>query len=105
MHGVFQLLLLLLLEVVSKGKADVGGEKNKAASLSLNHTVIGTIGGVVDFTSRMGKEQKVAMEMAVKDICGSGCHKRLRLHVNDSCGSSARTASTSKIIYHYLPKP
>ncbi|PON94196.1 LOW QUALITY PROTEIN: hypothetical protein TorRG33x02_099340 [Trema orientale] len=63
------------------------------------------IGGVVDHTTRMGKERKIAMEMAIEDsminnfassstkTC-SQIHLDLQLHLKDSHGNPARAAAT-----------
>ena len=60
------------------------------------------IGGVVDCTTRMGKEQKIAMEMAIQDYyfinnnfdssTTTSCSK-LDLHLKDSQGNPARAAA------------
>ncbi|KAL5847399.1 hypothetical protein ACOSQ3_010923 [Xanthoceras sorbifolium] len=53
----FSLLLLLLLVGVGSSKAKVNIEWQ--------------IGGVIDYSSRVGKEQKIAMKMAVQDFQSS----------------------------------
>ncbi|XVF36282.1 hypothetical protein REPUB_Repub19eG0044700 [Reevesia pubescens] len=54
------------------------------------------IGGVIDYSSRTGKEQRIAMEMAIRDFHQSSCSKQqLVLRFTDSQGSSARAASSA----------
>lgn len=55
---------------------------------------IARIGGVIDYSTRMGKEQKIAMEMAVQDIYHSTCDK-FDLLLQDSQGIPARAAASS----------
>ncbi|PIN16448.1 Glutamate-gated kainate-type ion channel receptor subunit GluR5 [Handroanthus impetiginosus] len=50
------------------------------------------IGVVIDQTSRLGREQKIAMELAVHDF--HHC-RNLVLHLKDSHGNSARAASAA----------
>lgn len=51
----------------------------------------GTIGAIIDSTSRAGKQEKLAIEMAVEDFSNSTGHKPL-LHVRDSKGSPVQAA-------------
>jgi hypothetical protein len=89
----FFLVLPLLLE--SKAKAIEAGDN---CSL-ITHQITGKIGGVINYSSRLGKEQKVAMEMAVEDYFRSSCSKQLTLQLEDSGGDSSRVASASKALY------
>lgn len=41
------------------------------------------IGAIIDMSSRIGKEQRVAMEIAMKDFYGT-CNQTLNLHILDS---------------------
>ncbi|KAL3514526.1 hypothetical protein ACH5RR_027243 [Cinchona calisaya] len=76
----------------SKGTAD--NEKNIQHYCPISQRpVIGSIGAVFDKSSRVGKEQAIAVEMAVHDfIHWSNCSK-LILHFQDSQGKPARAAS------------
>ncbi|KAH8488047.1 hypothetical protein H0E87_023931 [Populus deltoides] len=85
----FFLVLPLLLE--SKAKAIEAGDN---CSL-ITHQITGKIGGVINYSSRLGKEQKVAMEMAVEDYFRSSCSKQLTLQLEDSGGDSSRVASAT----------
>lgn len=88
----FFLVLPLLLE--SKAKAIEAGDN---CSL-ITHQITGKIGGVINYSSRLGKEQKVAMEMAVEDYFRSSCSTQLTLQLEDSGGDSSRVASASKAL-------
>lgn len=91
MSRVLWYFLLLLRLVGSKAEADEGGD-----GCPLTHQMR-NIGGVIDYSSRVGKEQKIAMEMALEDFSrSSNCSKQLLLLLEDSQGNSARAASTSK---------
>ncbi|KAJ6679111.1 hypothetical protein OIU79_018970 [Salix purpurea] len=86
----FFLVLLLLLE--SKATAIEAGDN---CSL-ITHRITGKVGGVFNYSSRAGKEQKVAMEMAVEDYFRSSCSQQLTLQLEDSGGDSSTVASASK---------
>ena len=60
--------------------------------------IIGSIGGVIDKSSHVGKELKIAMEMAVHDFRRSTCSK-LVLHLRDSNGNSAHAETAGN--FHY----
>ncbi|XP_044507851.1 glutamate receptor 2.8-like [Mangifera indica] len=55
----FHLLLLLLLKATANGSYTNAVEKEH---------VVGSIGAIVDLDSRIGKEEKIAMEMAMRDF-------------------------------------
>ncbi|KAI3465350.1 hypothetical protein Pfo_022013 [Paulownia fortunei] len=73
--------LLLLVESKTSSISEACPKHQQPATLS--------IGVVIDLRSRVGKEQKVAMEMAVQDF--HHC-LNLFLHIKDSNGNSARAA-------------
>lgn len=54
--------------------------------------VVGNVGGVINLHTRVGKEQKVAMELAVQDFHESSCYSMV-LHLKDSSRNSDRAAS------------
>ncbi|TXG54187.1 hypothetical protein EZV62_019443 [Acer yangbiense] len=89
MCGDLCLLLLLLLLVV--------GSKGKAKDIEWH------IGGVIDYSSRVGKEQMIAMEMAVQDFqyrSTACCKLQMVLHFKDSRGNLARAASVALELMH-----
>lgn len=94
---ILSFCVLWLLVAVSKTNADEAAGDH----CPLARHIMGNIGGVIDYRSRVGKEQKVAMEMAVEDFARSSCSKQLVLQLEDSRGDSARAASSSKA---YLPR-
>lgn len=55
----FHLLLLLSPKATANGSYTNAVEKEH---------VVGSIGAIVDLDSRIGKEQKIAMEMAMRDF-------------------------------------
>ncbi|XP_074354304.1 glutamate receptor 2.7-like [Apium graveolens] len=57
-----------------------------------NHLILGGIGGVLDLSSRVGKDQKIAMELAVQDFYISTCYN-LPIYLSDLRGNSGHTAS------------
>lgn len=64
---------------------------------SMNNLVIlGGIGGVLDLSSREGKEQKIGMELAVQDFYSLTCYN-LPLHLKDLRQNSGHTASDGKL--------
>lgn len=70
----FLALVLLLVE-----KATVDG---RTTTLGKEH-VRGIIGAIIDYRSRVGKEQKVAMEMAIKDVFDK-TNQRFDLHIKNT---------------------
>ena len=55
-----------------------------------------SIGVIVDYGSRVGKEQKVAMELAIDDFYNK-TNQRLVLHSRDSHGDPLRARISGKI--------
>lgn len=95
---ILSFCMLSLLVAVSKTNADEAAGDH----CPLARHIMGNIGGVIDYRySRVGKEQKVAMEMAVEDFARSSCSQQLVLQLEDSRGDSARALSSSKA---YLPR-
>ncbi|CAA2973792.1 glutamate receptor -like isoform X1 [Olea europaea subsp. europaea] len=63
--------------------------------------MIRRIGCVIDQSSRVGKEQKIAIQMAVNDFNQLSNCSKLALHIKDLQGKSARAASTAiELIKH-----
>ncbi|KAH0989948.1 hypothetical protein GBA52_001431 [Prunus armeniaca] len=83
MSSSLSFYLVLLLLVVGSAKASGRGNK-----CQITQQTIAGIGVVVDYSSRVGKEQKIAMKMAIQDLFHSTC-ARLDLHLKDSQGNSA----------------
>ncbi|KAJ6320901.1 hypothetical protein OIU78_016152 [Salix suchowensis] len=81
-------MLSLLVAVSTTSAAKAAGDHCPLGSHRM-----GKIGGVIDSGSRVGKEMKVAMEMAAEDFARSSCSKQLVLQLEDSSGDSARDAS------------
>ncbi|KAF8406315.1 hypothetical protein HHK36_008401 [Tetracentron sinense] len=91
---VLYLFLVFLLLSRTKSTATTDGATEPPTT---QQVIIGTIGAIVDYSSRMGKEQKTAMEMAVQDFYDSTGYKMV-LHLRDSYGHSARAASAGKVL-------
>nr|XP_004292814.2 PREDICTED: glutamate receptor 2.9-like isoform X1 [Fragaria vesca subsp. vesca]XP_011458929.1 PREDICTED: glutamate receptor 2.9-like isoform X1 [Fragaria vesca subsp. vesca]XP_011458930.1 PREDICTED: glutamate receptor 2.9-like isoform X1 [Fragaria vesca subsp. vesca] len=79
--------LLVLLLLVSSSLANGRGDNTQ------QHRVA-TIGAVVDFTSRVGKEQRIAMDLAIQDLLHSNC-LTVNLDLRDSQGNSAKSTSAA----------
>ncbi|KAL5558844.1 hypothetical protein UlMin_035055 [Ulmus minor] len=91
----YSFFLLFVMLVMTGSKATFNGYKeNKKSCEAAKEVVLARIGGVIDLTCRVGKEQKIAMEMALEDIYNSTCDK-LDLHLKDSQGKPARAAATA----------
>ncbi|KAJ6400048.1 hypothetical protein OIU84_015659 [Salix udensis] len=84
-------MLSLLAAVSTTGADEAAGDHCPSASHKM-----GKIGGVIDYGCRVGKEMKVAMEMAAEDFARSSCSKQLVLQLEDSSGDLAGDASFSK---------
>ncbi|OMO78932.1 Extracellular ligand-binding receptor [Corchorus capsularis] len=87
MSRFISLFLLLPLLI-----AEVGG---KEESCVMRRGIARGIGSVIDYSSRAGREQKIAMEIAFQDFHRSTCSKQLVLRFKDSHGSSAQTVSSA----------
>ncbi|WOG91775.1 hypothetical protein DCAR_0311026 [Daucus carota subsp. sativus] len=63
-----------------------------------NHAKLHAVGGIVDYSSVTGKQQKIAMEMAIVDYHAQvrQLHPRVVLHVMDSRKDPLRAASLAK---------
>lgn len=103
MPRAFSVLLLLLLGGISS--------QGKHTKPQFN----ATLGVIVDSTFKAGKQEKLAIEMAVEDFSSSTGQKP-RLHVRNSHGNPVQAAwhgefwsplpffsSSSKSIIHQLP--
>lgn len=80
----FTFLTLVLLLVA---KASVDG---RTATLGKEH-VRGIIGAIIDYSSRIAKEQKVAMEMAIKDVFNK-TNQRFDLHIKNTQSEPVQAA-------------
>lgn len=61
-----------------------------------NLVILGGIGAVLDLSSRVGKEQKTAVELAVQDLYSSTCYY-LPIHLKDLRENSGHTASDGNV--------
>ncbi|XP_020206106.1 glutamate receptor 2.7 [Cajanus cajan] len=57
--------------------------ETKDNNIECKSKIIVNIGGLIDMSSRVGKEQKIAMEVAVDDVNDQSCHK-LALNINSN---------------------
>ncbi|KAF9678496.1 hypothetical protein SADUNF_Sadunf07G0041000 [Salix dunnii] len=78
-------ILLLSVKFISSN----AGQVNKEGG-----NVINTIGGVIDCNTRVGREEKIAMDIAVQDVYSSTGHN-LTTHIQDLSGKSVRAASSA----------
>ncbi|KAK8646601.1 hypothetical protein V6N13_120381 [Hibiscus sabdariffa] len=69
--------------------------RNDGDDCATKHDRTRIIGAVIDYSSRVGREQGVAMEIALQDFYPSTCWIQLVLRFKDSQGSSARAASSA----------
>ncbi|XP_027368159.1 glutamate receptor 2.7-like [Abrus precatorius] len=81
MSPPFMLLLVLMLQLVwSEAIANANDyeiEGNHTKCPTFNSKIIVNIGAAIDLSSRVGKEQKTAMEIAIKDINSQSCYELL----------------------------
>lgn len=74
--------------------ADSISFENSDEKKNVGCEVVFAIGAVIDQTSRIGKEQKIAMEMAVHDFNQWTQCSHMDLQFKDSQGNSARAISS-----------
>jgi hypothetical protein len=87
------LLILFLSSSLSNGMSKVDSTVDPFAMGNKPRKF--SLGGIVDCTTRAGKEERVAMEMALQDFY-SNATQRPRLCVKDSKGDSFRAASSGE---------
>uniref|UniRef100_A0A803LK56 Ionotropic glutamate receptor C-terminal domain-containing protein n=1 Tax=Chenopodium quinoa TaxID=63459 RepID=A0A803LK56_CHEQI len=93
MSSVFYILVVLLLMPSMKGGASL-----RRHNCSMHRNAVTSIGVVIDGNTRVGKEQKIAMKIAVRDIYRNSCCP-VTLHVRDfSEGSVHATNIASKLM-------
>lgn len=83
--------LVLLLTVASKSMA-LEGDNNCPTT-----KMVASVGAVFYYNCRVGREQKVAMDLAVQDLLRLSCSKQLVLQLKDSHGNSAQATSAGKL--------
>ena len=87
--SMFLFLLLLCSSSRMSNALNDALKKQQSGMLSL--------GAVVDYTSLAGKKEKVAMDMAVKDIYDHANHQNFpSLHAENSRGDPFRAASSGE---------
>ncbi|CAA2970198.1 glutamate receptor -like isoform X1 [Olea europaea subsp. europaea] len=89
--------LLYFLLIFSAGFMQAEAKENKKRCNCPGDCphIFGRIGSVIDQSSRVGKEQKIAIQMAVDDYTQWLNCSKLDLHIKDSNGKFARAASTA----------
>jgi hypothetical protein len=92
MSPALSFFLVLLLMVASKSMA-LEGDNNFCPTTKM----VASVGAVFYYNSRVGREQKVAMDLAVQDLLRLSCSKQLVLQLKDSHGNSARATSAGKL--------
>ncbi|KAG4953535.1 hypothetical protein JHK87_039129 [Glycine soja] len=84
----FPLLWVLLLlwvwsEAIANANNDYEIEGSNIECPILNSKIVVNIGAIIDLSSRVGKEQKTAMEVAMEDVNRQSCYK-LALNFNNN---------------------
>lgn len=101
-HVVSVFSLLFLFMFPAKAAANINGNAHTALTVT-NGRVKGVIGAIVNNSSRIGKEEQVAMEMAVHDF-NSYTNQTLVIHIRNSQGKpvTAALAGNHKHTYIYI---
>ncbi|RVW42972.1 Glutamate receptor 2.7 [Vitis vinifera] len=67
--------------------------------------VKGSIGAILDYSSRIGKEEKVAMEMAIEEFNSQYSNQHIDLLINDSQGEPIQAALAAReLVYRHRVK-
>jgi hypothetical protein len=85
------ILLFLAIKASTKGRAEITEGSNGKR----------VIGAIIDSSSRIGKEQKVALEMAVEDFYEVN-NQSLLLQIEDSHGEPIRAGLAGKFFIYFL---
>ncbi|KAF6177171.1 hypothetical protein GIB67_025508 [Kingdonia uniflora] len=80
-------ILLFLFSLLSNGNSAAAGDDEDFKQVN--------IGAIIDADSRMGKDEKIAMEIAIQDFNISSNYHVLVLHVHDSGGDLLKAASSA----------
>ncbi|PON65080.1 hypothetical protein PanWU01x14_119970 [Parasponia andersonii] len=118
MSPVVSFVMALFVSILAGSKSITTKERvenYKSCSSANKRAGVARIGGFVDHTTRIGKERKIAMEMAIKDsminnfasssrrTC-SQIHLHLQLHLKDSRAAATGNNSTiDKISFSRCP--
>ena len=86
-------LSLALLPLLMWSEANANDHERERSCIDYK---IVNIGAVIDFNSRVGKEQKTAMEVAIQDVNHQSCYK-LVLNFNDSHWNPSRTVAAGNV--------
>ncbi|KAK2665833.1 hypothetical protein Ddye_004407 [Dipteronia dyeriana] len=90
---------LWLFLLISSNRATSNAEEDDGSQRNQHHDRFISLGAIVDDNSRAGKEEEVAMKMAVVDFFGHGRHRpTVLLHVKNSHGDPLQTASSAKTL-------
>ena len=92
LFSLFFSLLALDLLFLQMATADGGTDSIEKADVK------GSIGAILDYSSRIGKEEKVAMEMAIEEFISQYSNQHIDLLINDSQGEPIQAALAGKSI-------
>ncbi|KAK0590585.1 hypothetical protein LWI29_029113 [Acer saccharum] len=90
---------LLLFLLISSNRATSNAEEDDGSERNQHNERFISLGAIVDYNSRAGKEEKVAMKIAVDDFFGHGGHRpTVLLRVKNSRGDPLQTAYSAKTL-------
>lgn len=87
-----------------------GTHVTSANAEGTNEVENGIVGAILDCSSRVGKEERVAMEMAIEDVNKKQRNQRLIFRVKCSRGGPVQAAQAGKLLqilpewFCFLPK-
>lgn len=91
---IFSLFFIVLLLISSNGIPPTNA--NYYDALKEHRHKEFSLGAIVDYNSRAGKEEKVAIKMAMEDFFGHILSYRPTLHVMNSRGDPVQAASSGE---------
>ncbi|KAL6314717.1 hypothetical protein AAG906_027064 [Vitis piasezkii] len=99
LFSLFFSLLVLDLLFLQMATADGGTDSIEKADVK------GSIGAILDYSSRIGKEEKVAMEMAIEEFNSQYSNQHIDLLINDSQGEPIQAALAAReLVYRHRVK-
>lgn len=108
----FPLLWVLLLlwvwsEAIANANNDYEIEGSNIECPILNSKIVVNIGAIIDLSSRVGKEQKTAMEVAMEDVNRQSCYKLALNFNNNTHGNPSPTilAAGNVQFLHFIVFP
>lgn len=89
--------IFVVLMLVLNTKVSNANQRRYNYNCSMHRNAVTNIGVVINGNTRVGKEQKIAMKIAVRDLYSDSC-SQITLHFRDFSHSSLQATSVGKSV-------